>query len=209
MFEAGSTHFNYFDHPYNNTRINERTVEVPVALELMYRYPKVLEIGAVTPHYLYKLNHPVVDLYEVFPGVTNQDVLTYEPFNVPVDLVLSISTLDHLFSRENVMKAVERMKGWGKHLFITLPFGQPEWAGSGPWLDDLVLSGSLEMHVTRLDKTFPDNHLWEEVPLLGSPCRPYNGVTRFANTVFLLTYPQPLHLLLGQNEDLLKEAPFR
>lgn len=182
--------FPYFDHPYNGTRINERTVEVPIALHILSRAKNALEVGAVTPHYLEDWKHEVVDLHEEYPGVVNQDILDYEPINKPFDLIFSISTLDHLQDQEQVCRAILRMKSWldvDGVLFVTLPYGQPPEVGGGPWLDELVLSCKLGMHVSRMDKINSKKHLWAEQELYADPLE-YNGRSNFANTVYFLSY---------------------
>lgn len=208
----------YVDEVYNNTRLNERCVEVAVALHLIAKAASVLEVGCVMPHYLPNLSlvapaaspdgagvpaggtggandaYTVVDLYEQFEGVINEDVLTYQPERL-YDLVLCISTLDHLHSPGEVLAAIRRMKGWrtlGGLLLVTLPFGQPAWIGGGPWLDAL-LGSRFQMGASalwRMDKIDPWHHLWEEVAIFPDhpPGRAYNGVTAWANSVYFLLY---------------------
>ena len=183
----------YFNGTYNGTRLNERAVEVPIALSYLNQSLRALEVGAVLPHYIPlwpMCAHECIDLNEQFNCVVNADVLTYQP-NGKFGLVVSISTLDHLNSANEVRMAVERMKSWlvpGGLLFITLPANQPAEIGGGPWLDEMVLSGELGMSVTRMDKVNAIHHLWEERPLLTSPSLAYGTPTANANTVYLLEY---------------------
>lgn len=187
----------YVDEAYNGTRINERAVEVAVAKHLMAKAESVLEVGCVTPHYLPGLpneNHVVVDLHEQFPGVINADVLTYVP-DRKVELVMAISTLDHLHSPTEVLTALSRMRNWrrvGGLLLVTLPFGQPSWIGGGPWLDALLTS-RFQMGASalwRMDKVDPMQHCWEEVSIF--PVHPagraYNGASMWANSVYFLMF---------------------
>lgn len=188
MFNLGNQRFNYLVHLYNLPRISERTIEVPIAIRLLQQYPKALEVGAVTPHYhIHK--HEVIDLYEEFPGVINADVLDYQPREESYDLVLSISTLDHLLNPEQVANAVERMKRWTSpngFLFFTLPYGQA--TEGGPWLDEMITSNAFGMERVRFDKVRPERHEWEMVDD-SEPLRDYGGLTRFANSVFLFFHP--------------------
>lgn len=182
----------YLADSYNGTRFNERAVEVPVALYLLNHAAHVLEVGAVLPHYLpgWPLpDHVVVDLYEKYPGVINDDVLSWEPYDT-FDLIVSISTLDHLLSAEDVCLAVERMKSWlapGGTMLITLPHGQPSSVGGGPWLDELVEEGTLGMAQVRMDKVDAMRHLWAEV-MPPAEKLAYNGRSAFANTVTFLIH---------------------
>jgi hypothetical protein len=187
--------FIYEDHPYNATRVNERAVEVPVGIYLADRAygssKSVLEVGAVLPHYLAQWKHDCIDKDEKYPGVLNKNVLTWEN-KKKYSLILSISTLDHLASAEDVLQAVANMKFWLKRdglLLITLPYGQPKSVGGGPWLDSLVNEDALDMtEVWRMDKTDRKGHLWTEV-FSGAPgLLAYNGNTPYANTVFFLLY---------------------
>ena len=133
--------------------------------------------------------HECIDLNEQFNCVVNADVLTYQP-NGKFGLVVSISTLDHLNSADEVIGRYAHEVSWipGGLLFITLPANQPSEIGGGPWLDELVLSGELGMSVTRMDKVNAIHHLWEERPLLTSPSLAYGTPTPNANTVYLLEY---------------------
>ena len=186
MFNIGNWYFNYLVHTYNHPRVNERAVEVPVAVKMLKELPKAIEVGAVTPHYLF-CQHEVIDLYEEYPGVINAEVLTYQPRSSSYDLVLSISTLEHLENEEAFLLALDRMKSWLSKegfLFYTLPFGQPGCS----WVDKLTLSGSLPGEQIRFDKVKPESHLWQMVEP-EEPLRLYNGDTKFANSVFLYFYP--------------------
>ena len=182
----------YFHGAYNNTRISERAVEVSIAMSLLNQSVCTLEVGAVLPHYLPDWPsgwHTVIDLYEDFPGVVNEDVLTFEP-EVLYDCIICISTLDHLNDAHEVKTAVRRMKSWlnrGGYLFITIPAGQPAEVGGGAWLDELVLSGALGMMLARMDKTDPTGHIWEQVETDAAPLA-YNGRSPFANTLYLLEW---------------------
>lgn len=182
----------YFVDPYQNTRINERSVEVSIALSHYNKAVRPLEVGAVLPHYLPdwpEKYHEVIDLYEDYPAVKNADVLTYDPIGQH-DMVICISTLDHLNNADEVIAAVNRMKAWvnrGGLVFATVPALQPPEIGGGPWLDELVLSGELDMDIARMDKVDCENHYWQEVSMDKEPLA-YNGRTDFANTVYLMEW---------------------
>lgn len=182
----------YLSATYGTTRMTERAVEVPIALSLLNEAVNVLEIGAVLPHYLPcwpNPAHTVIDLYEVYPGVVNADVLTYEPDGY-FDLIICISTLDHLNNAKEVRTAVNNMKSWLRKdglLFITIPANQPPSVGGGAWLDSLVLDGVFDMNLTRMDKVSPHNHGWQQVDTHGGG-KAYGDPTSFANTLYLLEW---------------------
>src|SRR4030095_16178990 len=116
-FELSGRCFAYQVSDYNSTTICERAVEVPVGLALLAQatdgecsvpYGTSLEVGAVLPHYRAGWpvdGHTVIDLHEEYPGVINADVLTWEPLH-QFDLIISISTLDHLHDLEELIDAL-------------------------------------------------------------------------------------------------------
>jgi SAM-dependent methyltransferase len=192
---AGRT-FPYQVSDYNGTRQNERAVEVPVGLFLLGQATNgdasVLEVGAVLPHYRVGWpddGHTVIDLHEEYPGVTNADVLTWQPGN-QFDLIICISTLDHLHDMEELVDALRGLRRWlapGGLLFVTLPYGQPAWVGGGPWVDRFVLGENDAAACWRMDKTDPVRHLWEQIEDDRPPLA-YNGQSPAANTVYMLLW---------------------
>lgn len=86
----------YFHHPYNQTSYNERCLEIPLITRLIKSLPAtdILEVGNVLKHYG-SYQHSVVDKYEVFPGVTNLDIINYQP-KTNFRLIVSISTFEHI-----------------------------------------------------------------------------------------------------------------
>lgn len=191
-FQYNGRTFPYITADYQSTRKNERAVEVPIALGYFNSRRPVIEVGAVLPHYIPgwpECPHEVVDLYEQFPAVINADVLTYRP-KQRAGLVICISTLDHLNNGDEVVTAVENMKSWlipGGMLLATIPANQPSKVGGGPWLDDLVLSGALDMPIYRMDKVDPAGHLWQQVDM-STPAKLYGDPTTWANTVYLFEW---------------------
>ena len=196
-FQLHGRELPYLDHAYNGTRINERAVEVPVGLSLLdtarAERRAVLEVGAVLPHYLPDWpedGHTVIDLYEEYAGVIQADILTWRPDQM-YDLILCISTLDHLNDSAEVCAAVQRMRSWlapGGLLLVTLPYGQPPEVGGGPWLDALIASNALQADtVWRMDKVDTRHHQWMQVEQ-NIPPLAYHGASYFANTVYLLSF---------------------
>lgn len=97
-FRYENEEFHYFCHPYNIAWRNERTVEIPVFRKYLdeahQRGENILEVGNVTSHY-FQTNHDIVDKYETDPKALNVDIADFEPAR-PYDLILSISTLEHI-----------------------------------------------------------------------------------------------------------------
>lgn len=158
----------YLRHPYNYTWLNERAVEVPLAAAALAGVDpaRVLEIGNVTAHYL-AVGHTVVDKYERAPGVLNADVVDL-PVGGPYDLVLAVSTLEHVGLDEETKdptkpaRAVARLASVlapGGRLWCTFPVGY------NPALDEGLQAGALGFdRLTALRRTGRDNR-WEQVPV--------------------------------------------
>jgi len=93
-FQGASYH--YFIHRYNTTWRNERCVEIPIVWKMLEEHQgkEVLEVGNVLSHY-YLVKHDIVDKYEVFDGVINQDVANFRT-SKKYDLIVSISTMEHV-----------------------------------------------------------------------------------------------------------------
>lgn len=145
QFEFQGETYPYFVHMYNRTWRNERAVEIPIALAWYERFRgrRVLEIGNVLSHYT-DTGHDVVDKYERAAGVLNIDVVDYEA-REPYDLVLAISTLEHVGWDEEVrdpgkiVRALERLKALlkpGGVFVATFPIGH------NPNADALVALGA-------------------------------------------------------------------
>lgn len=91
--------YRYFRHLYNVTWLNERRVEIPIMREVLREHGggRVLEVGNVLPRYDASLVHTVVDKYETptREGMYAEDAETFA-LGAPYDLILSISTLEHV-----------------------------------------------------------------------------------------------------------------
>jgi hypothetical protein len=118
----------------NRTWDNERAVELPVMWRELRRHgggAGVLEVGNVLGHY-YDTGHPVLDKYEQHGRVTwNEDVVAFRPPFAP-ELVLSVSTLEHVGFSESprdpakFRQAIDALAGWlapGGRLVFTVPIG--------------------------------------------------------------------------------------
>lgn len=145
-FVYNGSEVEYFEHPYNRTWLNERSVEIPIIWEIMQKYApeEVLEIGNVTPHY-YRFGHVVVDKYEKGRGALQQDVVGLV-LPQKYRLIVTISTLEHVGWDETPrtpgkhLVALASLKGLlvpGGLLVVTLPIGY------NPDLDADLFSGRL------------------------------------------------------------------
>jgi len=131
-------HFDGRDYPYhvargNRTWDNERAVELPIVRHELQRHGSagVIEVGNVLGHY-FDIQHPVLDRYERSPTVTwNEDVVAFRPPFAP-QLVISISTLEHVGHSEQprepakFRRALDAILDWlapGGRLLFTVPLG--------------------------------------------------------------------------------------
>lgn len=167
-FEWEGRQVPYFVHTYNHTWLNERAVEVALAVEVLERRPgaSVLEIGNVLSHYV-PVEHAVVDKYEAAPGVLNEDVAELD-LGRRFDLVLAISTLEHVGLDEDVLdedkpvRAVERLRAHvapGGMLWVTHPVGY------NLALDSRFRDGTFGSARMRALRREPTRNVWREVPL--------------------------------------------
>ena len=113
VFNFNGKEYKYFVHTYNDSRHNERAVEVAVALDLLqtHKNAKILEVGCVMPNY-FSFKHDVVDKYDEGgdPEVIRCDIVDYNP-KKKYDLIISISTFEHIGWDGGIE---EKEKGTGK-----------------------------------------------------------------------------------------------
>ncbi len=130
--KMGAFHFNgrsfrYYCDFYNQTWMNERCIEVPLAMDYVKPGSKVLEVGRVLDHY-YSFPHDCVDKFE--KGAQNIDVVDIRT-DVRYDAILTISTLEHVGwdedrNPEKIHQAIDVLKRHlkpGGKLVATLPSG--------------------------------------------------------------------------------------
>lgn len=184
----------YFAHDYHYTWLNERAVEVPLALDVLGRRPgaSVLEIGNVLSHYV-PVDHTVVDKYETAPGVLNQDVADLD-LGRRFDLVLAISTLEHVGLDEDVLdedkpvRAVQRLRDHvapGGLLWVTHPVGY------NPALDARFRDGTLGATRMRALLREPTRNVWREVPPDDVWSTPYDRLLYTAHAVLVAEFDAP------------------
>lgn len=131
----------YFYHSYNNHRLTERTVEIPIIKHYIEitNPGNILEIGNVTNHYYtyfstFKIDKTVVDKYEKAFGVINEDIISFSA-ETKFDLVISISTFEHMdfngrgnYKSSHAVDACvhvcENLLSNGGYFILTIPVGQ-------------------------------------------------------------------------------------
>jgi len=148
---------------------NERAVLIPILWESVKKYLQekktILEVGNVLS-YIFKIEHDVLDKYEIADGVINEDVVDFKP-SKQYDLIVSIFTLQSVGWDETpkepmkVLRAVENLRSLlapGGQMIVTLPLGY------NTYMDNL-----LRTHVLKFDKQYyikrNTNHRWREASL--------------------------------------------
>jgi len=168
LIQINSKKYKYFYHWYNTTWRNERTIEIPFALELLKNSSnkKILEVGNVLKNYI-SSNHIVVDKYCKSEGVINEDVVDLD-LSDKYDLILSISTIEHvgwdedIKDKKKIPKAInhllKQLKEKGK-LFLTFPIGY------NPFLDTLLKENEISFDEAIYLKRKSLANEWKEVTL--------------------------------------------
>lgn len=174
--------------PFNFTWENERIIEVPIIWKLVKESNggKILEVGNVLSHY-FRINHDVVDKYEKACGVINEDITYFQP-NHKYDLIVSISTFEHIGFDENprdpnkILDAIKNIRNLltlaGKAV-ITLPLGYHS------ELDDLLKEGKIQFDEKYCMKRISRLNSWVEVKwdVVRNPT--YDRPFRFANWLLI------------------------
>ena len=165
--------YEYVDAVGNQTRVNERRMELPIAFEFVGRHKDVLEVGNVTRHYHREFTHPVIDLYEQSKWpIWNEDVLTFNPPK-RYEAVVSISTVEHTI---DALTAIKRITEFASTYLITTPFGYKTTEN----IIDLDLP-------TYFMKRVNDDNDWIQVEKEDARGSQYNHPFPFANCVAVIT----------------------
>jgi len=192
-FTFNGEKYAYFWHEYNMTWRGERAVEIPIVRKMVEQAAgkRVLEVGNVLSHY-FNFPHDIVDKYEVAPQVKNEDIVTFRPKGGAYDLIISISTLEHVGWDEkpqNPQKFARAFKNLmgpclkpGGILVVTLPVGH------NPVLDQAVRHGKIRFtqkhYLKRLGRV---NHWVETDPTSVQGSKEMDPYP-FANALFVGIY---------------------
>jgi hypothetical protein len=165
-FTIGKVELEYFDHPYNNTSVNERRVEVPLGQHFCNLFNdgslSFIEVGAVMPYYQegYQQHH-TIDLFDPHPDCIKLDALKENYTN---GNVLSISTIEHIGTSDygatpsdphDAFKCLQKIISEAKHYLITWP------AGYNVTLDDDLSKSNIPYII--LERLDAENN-WRQLP---------------------------------------------
>ena len=165
-FKFQGRSYSYFFHWHNTTWKNERAVEIPIILKIIKEFQgkNILEVGNVLSYY-FPIDHDVLDKYDLADGIIREDVVDFRP-NKKYDLIVSISTLEHVGWDENpkdprkALGALKNLKALlaprGK-IVITFPLGH------NPTLDESLTSGKREFNNLYFFKQVSEDNEWKEL----------------------------------------------
>ncbi len=186
--------YSYFIHSYHDSWMNERCVEIPVFKSVIDTHinqgHSILEIGCVMKHYVNNAFWIIVDKYETYPGVINEDIVSYSS-QKKFDFIFSISTLEHvgfdeepknpkkiLVAFDQITKQLLSSKGM---FMYSIPLGYNE------FLDNCVMNKLIPFDDIVVMKR---NGLmkWEQAALGEYVKNSYNYALEFAKYIGIFTY---------------------
>lgn len=197
-FTYAGRSYEYHDSLYNITRLNERCVEVAVALEWLSEHERVLEVGNVLEHYGCWVERDIVDLVEQPAWYQERPVANIDIFDVMVgqdepgyNLIVSLSTIEHIgtdFANDrDSMDAVRHLQSLlapRGEMLLTAP------TGVSKVLDDAIAAGATgATRSTTLSVRYWGE--WAEDP--EPTIRPYGGGygLLWANAVWIGEFTNP------------------
>ena len=173
--------YGYHDAEYNDTRKNERAVELPIALGFADRFAEGLEVGNVLGHYGVN-GHRVVDRYEHESSVDNTDVFD---ISGKYEWIVAISTLEHVRwdppeprEPQAALRALRHLESLllpGGRMLVTIPMGHHS------WLDPVLMAG--HSGATRECTMVRDGDGWRQTDVL--QWEPYGLTTIWAESVWI------------------------
>ncbi len=177
--------YHYFYSLYNNTWLNDRTVEIPIIMKIIQQYKgkNILELGNVLSHY-FDFPHDVVDKYENGMNIINQDIVEFNP-KKKYDLIISISTLEHIGWDESprddtkiprVIMNLKSLLSENGMMVITFPIGYNQALDNHRKLGKIRFQN--EYYMKRLGENHWTEAKWNEVKLstFGEPFEGSNGL---------------------------------
>jgi SAM-dependent methyltransferase len=202
QFTFNGRKYLYFYHPCNETWRNERAVELPIILEEVEKHnaERILEVGNVLSYY-YPFHHTVIDKHEKGDEVINLDVIDFHT-TVKYDLILSISTIEHIGYDEDIsigkktpqkqqdplkpLRVIQHLKNLlaqdGK-LLVTIPLG---W---NPTLDKLLRDDYKSIFTgSAFLKRISKNNEWVQVEFEETRDVKYGSPFPHANMLAIYTF---------------------
>lgn len=181
----------YWDADYNNTRNNERAVELSIVdhwLETSDTPPGVgLEVGNVLGHYDAPWVRRVVDLFEEAEGVENIDVMD---ITGSYPWIVAVSTLEHVGLDDGTGRSMGAFDALvhlrsllvpGGRMLVTVPLGHNQALDRALELDVFDPTRQCTLHRHEAQDRPPT---WTQAPEPFAP-RPYDSVAASAAAVWI------------------------
>ena len=183
----------YFHHPYNQTWLNEREIEIAIGLNwLNENRLDVIEVGAVMPYYA-DVSHEVIDPYD--EKATIMDFM--ENHDLTLMNVLSISTVEHIGMTDYVEKeeltrqytdeeaainALKQILNEAENCLVSIPIGY------NPCLDKWLRENLEELNCFGYEKVLMSEGktLWNYYEKVKSIDNEYGFPFRYANFVLFI-----------------------
>lgn len=182
--------FEYLIHPYNLSWTNERTIEIPIIMDYIKSSDKknILELGAVLTHY-YPVDWDIVDKFETGKGITNIDIMDYQP-KKKYDLIVSISTLEHVgfddeYKPEKIIQAIEKLKkllNKNGEIIVSMPLGYNH------FMDKKISEDKLGFDEVFFLKRINRKNKWKEAKFNEIKKIKYNYPYNNANAIVIAKY---------------------
>ena len=186
MFKINNTVFEYFYHLYNDTKNNERCVEVPIGFYFldMFENSSIIEIGAVMPYYSSVTFHRVYDIIDSYENCIRDD-LTKINFSFYGLNVLSISTIEHIgkgdygleVNDEIGINFLKKIINESKNYLITFPWGYNK------NFDSKILQNNIDFILIKRISEFE----WKIDDTKDISNIQYNNPYSYGNSVILIT----------------------
>ncbi|MBD0359392.1 MAG: hypothetical protein ICV56_01595 [Nitrososphaeraceae archaeon] len=160
---CGNT-YHYFFHPYVTTWRNERATIIPIIWDIVKKSrdqkKRILEVGNVLSYY-FKVDHDILDKYDIMDGVINEDVVDFNP-SKRYDVIITLFTLSSVGSSEDPNKVLRAISNLNRLLSQEGQIVAVLELGYNPEMDELLKSGEL-----RFDKNYYlkkiSGYRWKEV----------------------------------------------
>ncbi len=187
-FSFNNETYEYFYHKYNHTWRNERAVEIPIVKRILEQNAgkKILEVGNVLSHY-FETNHDILDKYEQGKNIINQDIVDFKSPE-KYDLIVSISTIEHVGFDENpkkpfkFIKTIDNLKRHlnpGGRIIMTFSLGY------NSELDKSFRENCLDLTKSFCLKRISKSNKWQETTLQEAITFKYNYPYHAGNAVVI------------------------
>lgn len=170
-FTFNKTDLPYFYHKHNLTFTNERAIELSIISSYLsnYHHDDILEIGAVTNHYL-ESNWKIIDKFEVGQSIHNEDIEFFRT-NKKYKFIFSISTLEHVGVDDDIENIdsnkidrvfnniIDNLLDDNGVFIFTIPLGYNH------DLDNKIINKHINLTHTNFYKKINKKNNWKEVSI--------------------------------------------